>query len=632
MARVSKKEAFDYSTYLFHEGNNCKAYELMGCHYGNKGRKKGFIFRVFAPNAKSISVVGDFNNWDRSVSPMKKVTDCGIWEAIISEVNIGDIYKYSVEQIHGKIVLKADPYAFASELRPNTASKIWDVEGYPWKDEDWLATRKEKNHFENPMNIYEVHLGSFRKPVDGEKEFYTYRELANLLVPYVKSMGYTHIEMMPILEHPFDGSWGYQVTGFFSATARYGTPADLMYLVNKCHKAGIGVIMDWVPAHFPKDAHGLYEFDGTCLYEYSDPLKMEHEGWGTRVFDYGKTEVRSFLLSSANFWIEKFHIDGLRVDAVASMLYLDYERTQWRPNAGGGRENTEAVALIQKMNESILSDHPDVLMMAEESTAWPMVTKAGYMGGLGFNYKWNMGWMNDMMDYVEIDPYFKGGSHNKVTFSFMYAFSENFILPISHDEVVHGKKSLLNKMPGSYEDKFAALRAFYGYMMTHPGKKMVFMGSEFGQFIEWDFERELDFFLLDYPKHSEMQNYVKKLNKFYVKNKQLWENDLSWDGFSWISADDTQNSIIACRRIAKDGSEIIALVNFTPAQHHIYSIGVPEAGNYKEIFTSNLFEFGGNGYTNPGKLKTQPNPMHGFDQSIDLHVGPYTAIFLKKDK
>ncbi len=630
MARVTKKEAFDYSTYLFHEGNSCKAHQLMGCHFGNKGRKKGYFFRVFAPNARSVSVVGNFNQWDRDVHPMHKITDNGIWETIISETQPGDIYKYSVEQKDGKIVMKADPYGTYSEVRPHSASKIWDIDNFAWKDQAWMDDRKDGNHFDRPMNIYEVHLGSFRKPED--KEFYTYRELANILVPYVKSMGYTHIEMMPVMEHPFDGSWGYQVTGYFAATSRYGTPQDLMYLINKCHTSGIGVILDWVPAHFPKDEQGLYKFDGTCLYEYTDPLKMEHKGWGTHVFDYGRNEVRSFLMSSAMFWIEQYHIDGLRVDAVASMIYLDYERSEWRPNSEGGRENLEAVAMLQKLNELVLTHHPDVLMIAEESTSWPMVTQAGYLGGLGFNYKWNMGWMNDMMDYVEIDPFFKGGSHNKVTFSFMYAFSESFILPLSHDEVVHGKKSLVDKMPGSYEDKFAALRAFYGYMMAHPGKKMIFMGGEFGQFIEWDFQRGLDFFLLDYPKHSEMQTYVKKLNKFYTKTKQLWENDLSWDGFSWICADDSHNSIISCRRIAKDGSEVIALINFTPAEHQVYSIGVPYKGKYKEIFTSNLFEFGGNGYTNPGKLTTLDVPKHGFDQSLDLHVGPYTALFLKSEK
>ncbi|MFI3226118.1 MAG: 1,4-alpha-glucan branching protein GlgB [Clostridia bacterium] len=631
MAKVTKKEAFNYSTYLFHEGNNSKAYELMGCHYGNKGRKKGYIFRVFAPNAKSVSVVGDFNDWNRQKSPMQKITDNGIWELIISEANLQDHYKYSIEQVDGKVVLKADPYAFASELRPDTASKIFELEGFEWTDDEWIEKRKAQNHFERPINIYEAHLGSWKMPTDG-REFYSYREIADKMIPYVKSMGYTHIELMPIMEHPFDGSWGYQVTGYFSATARYGSPHDFMYFVNKCHANGLGIILDWVPAHFPKDEQGLYKFDGTCLYEYSDPLKMEHKGWGTRVFDYGRNEVRSFLMSSATYWIEMFHIDGLRVDAVASMIYLDYERTEWRPNSKGGRENLEAVALLQKLNELVLTSYPDVLMIAEESTSWPMVTQAGYKGGLGFNYKWNMGWMNDMMDYVIVDPYFRGGSHHKITFSFMYAFSESFILPISHDEVVHGKKSLLNKMPGSYEDKFAALRAFYGYMMAHPGKKMIFMGSEFGQFIEWDFERGLDFFLLDYPKHKEMQNYVKKLNKFYIKTKALWENDLDWSGFSWISADDKQNSVIACRRIAKDGSEVVAVINFTPAQHEVYSIGVPFKGKYKEVFSSNAFEFGGTGYVNDAKLVTKSVPLHGYEQSIDLVVGPYTATFLKFEK
>ncbi|MFI3230334.1 MAG: 1,4-alpha-glucan branching protein GlgB [bacterium] len=642
MGNFYNKESFDYNSYLFHEGNNCKAYEIMGCHKLDRVNEDNdnnyYVFRVFAPNAKSVSVVGDFNYWDRNNAKhiMTKITDNGIWELITSDTSSNDCYKYSVEQISGKIVMKADPYAFCGEVRPKTASVIYDLDGFEWSDESWLSRRKEEGHFEKPINIYEVHLGSWKKPEykEGEeyREFYNYRELADLLVPYVQEMNYTHIEVMPILEHPFDGSWGYQVTGYFSTTSRYGTPHDFMYFINKFHEANIGVILDWVPAHFPKDEHGLYEFDGTCVYEYPDELKKEHKQWGTHVFDYGRNEVRSFLMSSAMFWIEKFHLDGIRVDAVASMLYLDYLREEYRPNIHGGNENLEAVDFLRKLNELILSDYPDVLMMAEESSAWPMVTKAGYMGGLGFNYKWNMGWMNDMLSYMEVDPYFKSGSHDKITFSFMYAFSENYILPLSHDEVVHGKKSLIDKMPVEYNKKFDMLRTLYGYMMTHPGKKMLFMGGEFGQFIEWDIERELDFFLLDYDKHKQMKEYVKCLNKFYIDNKELWENDLSWDGFAWISHDDSYNNVIACRRIAKDGSELISVVNFSPITHQNYSIGVPSKGVYKEVFSSNSVEFGGDGFRNDEEIVSQDVAMHGYEQSINLNIGTNAVTFLKFER
>lgn len=629
---------------LFQSGRDCRAFEFMGAHPQTRDDQEGYYFSVYAPNAVEVAVMGEFNSWSRDAHKMVR-DETGIWECFIPGVKQYDSYKYSVYTQDGQFFDKADPYAFHSETRPSNASKTFDLAGYEWHDNSWMDWRGKHLPYTAPVNIYEVHMGSWKRHEDGN--FYSYRQLADELIPYVKQMGYTHIECMPLTEHPLDGSWGYQVTGYFAATSRYGTPHDLMYFVDKCHEAGIGVIMDWVPAHFPKDGHGLVEFDGSYLYEYADPLKMEHKEWGTRVFDYGKVSVRNLLFSSAMFWIEQFHIDGLRVDAVASMLYLDYNRQgEWRPNIYGGRENLEAVDFLRMLNHMVLSEHPDVMMIAEESTAWPMVTKPGSVGGLGFNFKWNMGWMNDMLCYMSADPFFRKDMHDKITFSFMYAFSENYILPLSHDEVVHGKRSLIDKMPEPYENKFSSLRTLYGYMMAHPGKKMLFMGGEFAQFSEWNEARGLDWMLLDYDAHRQMQTYVKALNAAYLANKQLWENDMDWQGFEWISHDDNRNNIIAFRRVASDGTDLICVVNFAPVYHPSYRIGVPYPGTYEEIFTSDDVKFGGSGVKN-GKVRSKaaasvvdkvldeetgkmvPGKMHGFDDLIDLEIAPLSVMYFK---
>ena len=584
------------------------------------------LFRVWAPNAKAVSVVGDFNGWNNESNPMLALGD-GVWETKIKGLKNFDSYKYAVTRIDGSIVLKSDPYARHFETAPANASKLYKADGYRWNDGDWREAQKGKNIYESPVNIYEVHAGSWRRFSDGNT--FDYVKLAEELAEYVKKMHYTHIELMPITEYPYEGSWGYQVTGYFAPTSRYGTPKDFKRFVDIMHQNGIGVILDWVPAHFPKDEHGLYRFDGTAVYEYADPRKGEHKEWGTVIFDYGKTQVKSFLISSAVFWLKEYHIDGLRVDAVASMLYLDYDRNdgEWIPNEYGGHEHLEAIEFFRDVNKAAFEANSSVLMIAEESTAWPMVTKPPHDGGLGFNYKWNMGWMNDMLRYMSLDPLFRKGNHDCLTFSFFYAFSENFILPISHDEVVHGKCSMINKMPGEYEQKFASLRTFYAYMMAHPGKKLLFMGQEFGQFIEWYYAKQLDWLLMDYDAHRNMLKFTEDLNKFYLDNSPLWQVDYSWEGFEWISNDDNSQSIIAFRRKNKAGDELIVVCNFVPVDRTDYRIGVPISGSYRRIFTTDDVKYGGSTEPRKSGYKAEKKPMHGYDYSVSLEIPALSVSF-----
>ena len=629
---VKTSELSEFDLYLFHQGTNYHAYEMLGAHFVERDGKKGVRFAVWAPHAKSISVVGDFNEWDTRVNPMTRGRDGEIWEVFIPDIEEGAVYKYAIEpQWGGPRIMKADPYGFYAEKKPNTASRVYDLSKYEWKDGAWFEQKKKESSYERPMLTYEVHAGSWRRTKDGE--YLSYRDLADQLIDYVKKMNYTHIEFMPLCEHPFDGSWGYQITGYYAVTSRFGTPDDFRYLVDKAHENGIAIIMDWVPGHFCKDEQGLRHFDGQTLYESDNEQLAENWEWGTTNFDYGRTEVQSFLISNAMFWFEEFHIDGLRIDAVANMLYLNYGRKdgEWTPNKYGDTGNLEAMDFLKKLNESIFKYHPQALMIAEESTAWPLISKPVYMGGMGFNYKWNMGWMNDMLKYMSLDPIYRKWNHDKVTFSFMYAFSENFVLPLSHDEVVHGKCSLISKMPGDYWQKFAGLRTFFAYWIAHPGKKLLFMGGEFGQFIEWNYDDSLDWHLpQQYPMHKKMLEYSRALNKFYCDHKALWQVDFDWNGFQWIDCNDNENSIVSFIRKAEDPSDyLVAVCNFTPEVRHGYRIGVPEKGSYVEVFNSDDEAFGGSGVKNEGEIKTEDVKWHDRDQSIVLTIPPMATIYLR---
>ncbi|MFV9509695.1 1,4-alpha-glucan branching protein GlgB [Tepidibacillus sp. LV47] len=614
--------------YLFHEGNLFHSYKMLGAHQMEYKGIQGVRFTVWAPQAKEVRVVGDFNQWKGKQYRMKRINHA-IWMIFIPGLKNGDLYKYEIHT-EKEIFLKSDPYAFYSEQRPNTASIVYSMDGYRWNDDKWMQKKKNCSIYHQPLLIYEVHLGSWKKK---NGKFYTYRELADELIDYVVDLGYTHIELLPLAEHPYDQSWGYQITGYYSITSRYGTPDDFKYFVDQCHQKGIGVILDWVPSHFAKDAHGLRLFDGTPLYEYADPRKAEKPGWGTLSFDFGKPEIHSFLISNLIFFLKEYHIDGFRVDAVSSMLYLDFDKKdgEWVPNQYGGKENLEAISFLRKLNEVVFKYDPTILMIAEESTAWPMVSAPIYLGGLGFNYKWNMGWMNDTLRYMEMDPIYRKYHHHLLTFSFFYAFSENFILPLSHDEVVHGKRSLLNKMPGSYWDKFASLRLLYGYMMAHPGKKILFMGGEFGQFDEWKDQSELDWNLLDFELHRKMKQYVNELNHFYRKEPALWEFDHMQEGFQWIDPHDVNQSIITFMRKGKKKEDWIVIVcNFTPMIYENYRIGVPFLGEYIEIFNSNEEKYGGNGLTNRNRsLLAEEISWHNQSYSLEIRISPLSVHFFK---
>ena len=627
---MKKSDDFEAQIGRFLGGACDDAYTFLGAHPDREDGVEGYRFRVWAPNARRVCLMGNFNAWDPDSCPLELVRP-GIWERFQPGMERYDIYKYAVHTQDGRMLAKADPYAFHSETRPDTASKVYDISGYDWGDESWLSFRRKNPVYQKPMNIYEVHLGSWRRT--GDNQFLSYRATAEYLVPYVKEMGYTHVEFLPVTEYPLDMSWGYQVTGYFAPTSRYGTPHDFMYLVDQLHQAGIGVLLDWVPAHFPRDAFGLYQFDGTPCYEYADPRKGEHKEWGTQVFDYGRNEVKSFLLSSAMYWLNEYHIDGLRVDAVASMLYLDYGRNagEWVPNVHGGHENLEAVAFLRQLNTHMFRWHPDVLMIAEESTSWEHITGPTELSdtALGFNYKWNMGWMNDALHYQKMDAYFRQFNHRDLTFTLMYAFNENFILPISHDEVVHMKGSMLGKMPGDDAAKFAGVRAFYVYMMTMPGKKLNIMGTEIGQFNEWHYEYSLDWHLLDYPQHQKHQAFFRALNTFYLAHPEMWELDHSWDGFQWIEPNDnTANTLIYMRKDKKQHTLIVA-VNFSPVDRKGYCFGVPWAGTYEVQLSSDDPAFGGQDRSQTGPIKSIKNPCHGFDNSILVDLPPLSGVILR---
>jgi 1,4-alpha-glucan branching enzyme len=621
---------------LYCEGNYQRSYEKLGAHLIEENGQPGTHFAVWAPNAKYVSVIGDWNDWNKDHNAMTLNQASGIWTCFIPDVQKGSRYKYYVQSNYRNYAIdKADPYAFSAEVAPQTASRVSDLSGYSWSDQDWMAQRKERNALHSPISIYEVHLGSWRRAKEEEHRWLTYREVAPLLVDYVQQMGFTHVEFLPLMEHPFYGSWGYQTIAYYAPTSRFGAPEDLMYLINTLHQAGIAVIFDWVPSHFPQDGHGLVYFDGTHLYEHADPRQGVHADWGTYVYNYARPEVSNFLISNALFWCDKYHVDGLRVDAVASMLYLDYSRKEgeWVPNRYGGRENLEAIEFLRRCNDEVHKEYPDVAMIAEESTAWPMVSRPTHLGGLGFDMKWNMGWMHDVLDYISQDPIHRAYHHNKMTFGMMYAYSENFILPFSHDEVVHLKKSMLSKMPGDLSQQLSNLRLLFGFMMAHPGKKLLFMGAEFGQWMEWNHDRELDWELLDFPEHLTLQNWVKDLHRAYRSIPAFYEIDYDWKGFEWIDCNDAPRSILSFLRFGKNRDETIACIcNFTPIPRFHYRIGVPWSGVWQELLNSDSTVYQGNGLGNFGQVEAEEQSAHGRPYSLDLTLPPLSILILQSKK
>ena len=613
---------------VFHTGDSVRAYDFLGAHLVNRNDKNGVVFRVWAPTARSVSVAGDFNNWNNEANYMYNI-GYGVWEVFVEGVKEFCTYKYCIESEYGDRLMKADPYAFHAQTRPGQASVVYDIESYSWNDSEWFNKRKENNISSSPMNIYEIHAGSWRKYPDGN--FFNYQKLADELIPYLQEMHYTHVQLMPIMEYPYDGSWGFQTTGYYAPTSRYGTPSDFMAFVDKLHGEGIGVILDWVPSNFPTDDFGLARFDGSPLYESNDPKTSKRDSWGTCLFNYARFEVTSFLVSCAMFWLDKYHIDGLRIGALSSMLYLDYGKTEgeWEPNKFGGKENLDAVDFVKRLNTAVHMYHPDVMMFAEENTSWPKLTHKIEDGGLGFDFKWNMGWMNDMLHYMSLNSMWRPFNHDSLTFSFYYAFSEKFLLPISHDEVSHGKGSLIKQMPGKYDEQFAGVRAFITYMYAHPGKKLVFMGTEIGQFDEWNHEEAIQWDLLEFEKHKKLRTFFKELNKFYLDCKPLYELDTVWKGFDWIHHDDYTNSVIAFKRTDKNGDEIVSVCNFQPIRRDEYCIGVPKYGLYDEVFNSDEERFGGSGVVNGNNIKTEVMKIHGFDQGLSLTLPPLSVIYLR---
>jgi 1,4-alpha-glucan branching enzyme len=622
----------DVDLHLFSEGQHWKIYEKFGAHLRAIGDATGVYFAVWAPTAERVSVVGDFNDWDGRVNPMRKLLSAGVWELFLPGITQGAHYKFEIRAQTGAVVLKSDPFAFFNQHGKSTASLVYDLERYTWSDTEWMDARQKKNWPQSPISIYEVHVGSWRRQ-EGNRQL-TYLELADTLLPYVLEMGYTHIEVLPVAEHPFEGSWGYQVTNYYAPTSRFGPPDDFRHFIDKCHQAGIGVIMDWVPAHFPKDAHALAEFDGTHLYEHMDPRQGEQQDWGTLIFNYGRNEVRNFLIGNALFWLDKYHIDGLRVDAVASMLYLDYSRKpgQWIPNVYGGRENLDAIYFLKRFNEVCYERFPGIITIAEESTAWPGVTRPTYLGGLGFGFKWNMGWMHDFLHYMSIDPIYRRFHHGNITFSLLYAFQENFILVLSHDEIVYGKRSLLSKMPGDEWQKFANLRMFLAWMYGHPGKKLVFMGGEFGQSNEWNHDTQLDWELLKLPRHDGLRRLVQHLNYTYKNESALWQLDDTYDGFDWIDFHDAENSVVSFLRKSRDGDVVVFIVNATPMVRYNYRLGVPEAGFYREVINTDGETYGGSNVGNFGGVQSEAREWMGREHSILIHLPPLATVALKLEK